>query len=61
VGYLPEERGLYKRMRVHDLLTYYARLKGFRNCRSEIDQWLERFGLTAWAHQRIDALSKGMA
>ena len=61
VGYLPEERGLYKRMRVRDLLTYYARLKGFRRCRQEIDDWLERFDLTEWAPHRIDALSKGMA
>ncbi len=61
VGYLPEERGLYRRMKVRDLLTYYARLKGFWNCRGEIDQWLERFGLGKWAHQRIDTLSKGMA
>ena len=61
VGYLPEERGLYKRMRVRDLLTYYARLKGFRRCRQEIDDWLERFDLTEWAVRRIDTLSKGMA
>jgi ABC-2 type transport system ATP-binding protein len=61
VGYLPEERGLYKRMRVRDLLTYYARLKGFRRCRADIDDWLERFDLAKWANQRIDALSKGMA
>jgi ABC-2 type transport system ATP-binding protein len=61
VGYLPEERGLYKKMKVHDLLTYYARLKGFRNYRSEIDEWLERFGLSQWRRHRIDALSKGMA
>jgi len=61
VGYLPEERGLYKRMRVRDLLTYYARLKGFRNCRREIDDWLARFDLTEWAARRIDTLSKGMA
>jgi ABC-2 type transport system ATP-binding protein len=61
VGYLPEERGLYKRMKVHDLLTFYARLKGFWKCRREIDEWLERFGLSKWAHQRADALSKGMA
>jgi ABC-2 type transport system ATP-binding protein len=61
VGYLPEERGLYKRMRVRDLLTYYARLKGFRNCRQEIDDWLERFGLADRASGRIDSLSKGMA
>ena len=61
VGYLPEERGLYKRMKVRDLLTYYARLKGFRDCRRDIDEWLERFGLVEWADKRADALSKGMA
>ncbi len=61
MGYLPEERGLYKRMRVRDLLAYYARLKGFRNCRGEIDQWLERFDLADWARRRVDTLSKGMA
>jgi ABC-2 type transport system ATP-binding protein len=61
VGYLPEERGLYKRMKVRDLLTYYGQLKGFRNCRGEIEQWLERFQLSPWAQKRCDALSKGMA
>jgi ABC-2 type transport system ATP-binding protein len=61
VGYLPEERGLYKRMKVRDLLTYYARLKGFRHCRGDIDRWLERFQLGRWAQKRCDALSKGMA
>ncbi len=61
LGYLPEERGLYKRMKVTDVLKYYARLKGFYNCQREIDTWLERMGATAWAHKKIDALSKGMA
>jgi ABC-2 type transport system ATP-binding protein len=61
VGYLPEERGLYRRMRVRDLLTYFARLKGFRQCRSEIDAWLERFELSAWADRKVEALSKGMS
>jgi ABC-2 type transport system ATP-binding protein len=61
VGYLPEERGLYKRMKVRDLLAYYAKLKGLRNCRAEIDQWLARFELSDWATKRIDTLSKGMA
>jgi len=61
VGYLPEERGLYKRMRIRDLLAYYARLKGFRNCRAEVDRWLERFELAAWGSQKAEALSKGMA
>src|SRR5438067_6099736 len=45
VGYLPEERGLYKTMRVRDLLRFYAELKGFRQSRSVIDDWLERFDL----------------
>jgi ABC-2 type transport system ATP-binding protein len=61
VGYLPEERGLYKRMKVNDLLTYYARLKGCYNCQGKIDRWLERLGAKDWAKKRIDALSKGMA
>ena len=61
LGYLPEERGLYKRMRVRDILTYYARLKGMRDCHWEIDQWLQRLGAASWANKKIDALSKGMA
>ncbi len=61
VGYLPEERGLYKKMRVRELLKYYAQLKGLRRCRREIDQWLERFELADWADKRVEALSKGMA
>src|SRR5438270_620003 len=61
VGYLPEERGLYKQMKVRDLLRFYAELKGCRDSRAAIDSWLERMGLTAWAVKRVAALSKGMA
>ena len=61
LGYLPEERGLYKRMKVRNVLKYYARLKGFYDCQSEIDSWLDRLGATQWANMRVDALSKGMA
>lgn len=61
LGYLPEERGLYKRMKVRDVLTYYARLKGFYDCQSEIDHWLETLGATEWVNKKVDALSKGMA
>ncbi len=61
LGYLPEERGLYKRMKVRDVLTYYARLKGFYDCQPEIDYWLKRLGATEWANKKVDALSKGMA
>src|SRR5438270_459383 len=61
VGYLPEERGLYKQMKVRDILRFYAELKGRRNCRAAIDAWLERMGLSNWAEKRVEALSKGMA
>lgn len=61
LGYLPEERGLYKRMRVRAVLQYYARLKGHYRCDPDIDTWLERLGATEWAHKRVDMLSKGMA
>jgi len=61
LGYLPEERGLYKRMKVRDVLTYYARLKGFYDCQDEIDRWLEKLGATEWSNKKVDALSKGMA
>jgi ABC-2 type transport system ATP-binding protein len=63
IGYLPEERGLYKKMRVRRLLRYYGRLKGrsLRDVDREIDTWLERMGMAAWQHHTIDALSKGMA
>ncbi len=61
LGYLPEERGLYKRMRVRGVLQYYARLKGHYRCDADIDAWLQRLGATEWAHKRVDMLSKGMA
>src|SRR2546426_8271578 len=59
VGYLPEERGLYRQMKVRDLLRFYAELKGFRHSKPAIDSWLERMGLTDWANKKIQALSKG--
>src|SRR5437867_74800 len=61
VGYLPEERGLYRQMKVRDLLRFYAELKGCRHSKPAIDTWLERMGLTEWANKKIQALSKGMA
>ncbi|MBI4347604.1 MAG: ATP-binding cassette domain-containing protein [Elusimicrobia bacterium] len=62
VGYLPEERGLYKRMRVRDVLVYLGRLKGRggRALATSISNWLERLGLTAWADKPVEELSKGM-
>jgi ABC-2 type transport system ATP-binding protein len=61
VAYLPEERGLYKKMKVRDILTFYAQLKGLRNCRREIDDWLERLDLSKWANRKVETLSKGMS
>jgi ABC-2 type transport system ATP-binding protein len=61
VGYLPEERGLYKQMKVRDVLKFYAELKGCRNHRDAIADWLERMGLSAWADKKVETLSKGMA
>ena len=60
VGYLPEERGLYRRMRVRELLRYYAALKGVRNPDPEISRWLLRLQADGWDQRRIDGLSKGM-
>src|SRR5215470_13459697 len=63
IGYLPEERSLYKRMTVARVLEYFGRLKGARQPElgRSIADWLERLGLGAWADKRVDALSKGMA
>jgi ABC-2 type transport system ATP-binding protein len=61
VGYLPEERGLYKRMKVSDLIEYYAKLKGVSRIKPKIDDWLEKMGASQWANKKVDALSKGMA
>ncbi len=63
IGYLPEERGLYKKMPVKRLLAYYASLKGMSSSdtREAIDKWLERFELADWKNKKIETLSKGMS
>jgi ABC-2 type transport system ATP-binding protein len=61
VGYLPEERGLYKSMKIRDLLHFYAELKGYGDSRAAIDQWLDRMNLTDWRNKKVETLSKGMA
>jgi ABC-2 type transport system ATP-binding protein len=62
IGYLPEERGLYPKMRVRDVILYFGRLKG--RTRAElaprIDEWLEKFGLSPWRLKKCQELSKGM-
>jgi len=63
VSYLPEERGLYKRMSVRRLLRYYGRLKGrsLAELDPQIDEWLSRLGIPEWADRKVEALSKGMS
>jgi ABC-2 type transport system ATP-binding protein len=61
IGYLPEERGLYRQMKVVDLLKFFSQLKGHTVSRGEINNWLERVGLTEWAGRKVEALSKGMS
>lgn len=62
VGYLPEERGLYGDAKIHDLLTYFAELKGVERteARKRATQWIERMDLAEWADKKVDKLSKGM-
>lgn len=62
VGYMPEERGLYKKMKVGPHLLYLARLKGLskQQARQEIEYWFEKFGIQDWWNKKVEELSKGM-
>ncbi len=62
IGYMPEERGLYKKMKVGDHLMYLAQLKGFsrRQAKEEIDRWFQKFEITDWWSKKVEELSKGM-
>ncbi len=63
IGYMPEERGLYKKMKVGEQLIYLARLKGlaYREAYDAIHYWLERFEASDWYHREVGELSKGMS
>lgn len=63
IGYLPEERGLYKKMKVGDQLLYLAQLKGMsrKQALDRIKVWLEKFEIKDWWHKKVEDLSKGMA
>ena len=61
VGYMPEERGLYTRMKVRELLKFHGELKGGRNLDQDITDWLERLDLADWAGKKVVTLSKGMS
>jgi ABC-2 type transport system ATP-binding protein len=63
IGYLPEDRGLYKKMKVRRLLRYYGRLKGksLKTIDEQIIWWIDRMSLGSWLDKPVEALSKGMA
>jgi ABC-2 type transport system ATP-binding protein len=62
IGYMPEERGLYRKMTVAKVLAYFAGIKGLsrRELTPRVPQWLERIGLADWADKKVEELSRGM-
>ena len=63
IGYLPEERGLYRKMKVGEQAMYFAQLKGMsaREAGAELKKWFVRFGIESWWNKKVEELSKGMA
>lgn len=63
IGYLPEERGLYKKMTVWDQLIYFSRIKGLtsKEAKQRVSSWLEKMEIASWRNKKIEDLSKGMA
>lgn len=63
IGYMPEERGLYRKMKVSDQAVYLARLKGMGalEAKRAYKEWFERFGIEDWWGKKVEELSKGMA
>ena len=61
IGYLPEERGLYRKMAVRPLLEFFGELRGGRNVSKEVGEWLERLDLAHCADRKVETLSKGMS
>jgi ABC-2 type transport system ATP-binding protein len=63
IGYLPEERGLYKKMKVGEQSLYLARLKGLskQDAQKRLNYWFEKFDIASWKDKKLEELSKGMA
>ena len=63
IGYLPEERGLYRKMKVGEQAMYLAQLKGMsaRDASAELKKWFVKFGIESWWNKKVEELSKGMA
>ncbi len=62
IGYMPEERGLYKKMKVGEQALYFARLKGLdkKTAMKRLRVWFEKFGIQSWWNKKVEELSKGM-
>lgn len=62
IGYMPEERGLYKKMKVGEQLVYLGRLKGLKtsDAKAKVKDWLTRFQIENWYDKKVEELSKGM-
>ena len=62
IGYLPEERGLYKKMKVSEQVVYLARLRGLtkQEATRRLKEWFQKFGIDSWWDRRVEELSKGM-
>lgn len=62
IGYMPEERGLYKKMKVGEQILFLARLRGLstEQAKDRMDFWLNKFGITSWENKKVMELSKGM-
>ena len=63
IGYMPEERGLYRKMKVGEQALFLARLKGmsYKDAETELKKWFVRFGIESWWNKKVEELSKGMA
>ena len=63
IGYMPEERGLYKKMKVSEQAMYLAELKGLepKEAKRKLEYWFEKFEITSWWDKKLEELSKGMA
>src|ERR1700751_3206434 len=61
IGYLPEERGLYRKMTVRPMLEFYGELRGGRPVAEEVDAWLKKLDMANWASAKVQTLSKGMS
>lgn len=63
IGYLPEERGLYKKMKVGEQALYFARLKGMSKseAKQKLKFWFDKFEISSWTNKKVEELSKGMA